>query len=125
MVDGAERDRGSRKGKKEAWNVSPVGEGSCVKGNSKFTGGVLAEADEKFRENNEKIKRRNVCTHVASLGRFFHPSPTCPAFMHRATLPLFFPPPPPGMLAVAGQGGEGIEIVSKIQRREVPRGQNG
>lgn len=35
------------------------------------------------------------------------------------------PPPPPGMLAVAGQGGEGIEIVSKIQRREVPRGQNG
>lgn len=92
MVDGAERDRGSRKGKKEAWNVSPVGEGSCVKGNSKFTGGVLAEADEKFRENNEKIKRRNVCTHVASLGRFFHPSPTCPAFMHRATLPLFLPP---------------------------------
>ena len=42
--------------------MSPVGERSCVKGNSKFTGGVFAEADEKFRENNDEIKRRNVCT---------------------------------------------------------------
>lgn len=36
MVDGA-----GRMEKKEAWNVSPVGERSCVKGNSKFTGSVL------------------------------------------------------------------------------------
>lgn len=95
--------------------MSPVGERSCVKGNSKFTGGVLAEADEKFRENNDKIKRRNVCTHVARGEPWaFLPSlssPTCPAFMQ--------PFLSPGMLAVAGQGGEGIEIVSKIQRREV------
>lgn len=68
--------RGMRGGgwKKEAWNVSPVGERSCVKGNSKFTGGVLAEADEKFRENNDKIKRRNVCTHVAREPWAFLPS---------------------------------------------------
>lgn len=75
MVDGAGR---RMRGRMKKGSVERVACRCCVKGNSKFTGGVLAEADEKFRENNDKIKRRNVCTHVArgeSLGRFFHPSP--------------------------------------------------
>lgn len=78
---------------RKARNVSPVGERSCVKGNSKFTGGVFAEADEKFRENNDEIKRRNVCTQVSrqpwavvlpsrTRTRTF---PNEPAFMHCTT----------------------------------------
>lgn len=95
--------------------MSPVGERSCVKGNSKFTAGVFAEADEKFRENNDEIKRRNVCTRAlcaASLGRSsLLLGPTFQRFPNES--PFYAPCDPSNV----GSGGGGIEIVSKIQRR--------
>ena len=99
--------------------MSPVGERSCVKGNSKFTGGVFAEADEKFRENNDEIKRRNVCTPGCTRGGSARPSfsfsraPTR-RFPTRVR-PRFYALYGPGMLAAAARPA--IEIVSKIRRQ--------
>lgn len=70
----------------------------------------LAEAGEKFRENNEEIKRRNVCTHVSrgrTLGGY-------PSFVSRTF-------PSDSVLCVArprnvscDTKGTGIEIAGKM-----------
>lgn len=56
-------EKGGETEKRGAWNVSPIGERGGAEGNSKFTVVVLAKAGEKFRENNDEIKRSNVCTY--------------------------------------------------------------